>query len=217
HHFLDAVLGGAVPHHDECLLLLGNRRDTKADAGRDQAVNGIDLFLQDQASKPFDRVFRVGLFLDHQLELATGDATVLVHPLGGPLNGADTALAGGASGAGSRRDDADLERLVLGQPRRKQPRRRGGDQPGTRQFGKIATRELHGCLPLMLRICRAFLAYHKYIRDISSSDILDPYPVNRATKCLSTDDRLVIYHATDHASLDLRQMETVQWNYPPVQ
>jgi len=49
-------------------------------------------------------------------------------------------------------------------------RRRGGEETRTRKSGKIATRELHRCLPLMLRICRALLAYHKYITDISSSD-----------------------------------------------
>ena len=115
-----------VPSHitSQRLLLLGDGRDAEADAGRDQAVNGIDLFLQDQTPKPLDRVLRVGLFLDHQLELAAGDAAILVHPFGGPLHGADAALAGGAGGARSRRDDSDPERLVLRQGRREQPRAR---------------------------------------------------------------------------------------------
>ena len=135
HHLLDAVLGGAVPHHDKRLLLLGDGRDAEADAGRNQAVNGIDLLLQDQAPKPLDRVLRVGLFLDHQLELASGNAAILVHPLGSPLHCADAALAGGSGGARSRRNDADPERLVLRQGGREQPRSRGGDKPGTRKFG----------------------------------------------------------------------------------
>jgi hypothetical protein len=87
------------------------------------------------------------------------------------LHGTDAALTGGAGSARPRRNDADPERLGLSQGRREQPRRRRGNQPGTRKSGKIATRELHRCLPFMLRICRAFLAYHKYIRDIPSSDI----------------------------------------------
>ena len=118
HHLLDAVLGGAVPHHDQRLLFLGHRRDAEADAGRDQAVDGLDLFLQDQAAKALDGILRVGLFLDHQLELAAGDAAILVHPLGRPLHRANAALAGGAGGARARRDDSDLERLVLRDGRR---------------------------------------------------------------------------------------------------
>ena len=112
-----------VPSHITVkrLLLLGHGRDAQADAGRDQAVNGVDLLLEDQPPKPLDRILRIGLFLDHQLELASGDAAVLVHPLGGPLHRADTALAGGAGGARSRRNDADPERLVLRQRRREQP------------------------------------------------------------------------------------------------
>ena len=120
HHLLDAVLGGAVPHHGQRLLFLRHRRDAEADAGRDQALNDVDLLLQDQAPQPLDRILGIGLFLDHQLELAPGDAALLVHPLGGPLHGADAALAGGAGNARSRCDDADPERLVLRQRRREQ-------------------------------------------------------------------------------------------------
>ncbi len=149
HHLLDAVLGGAVPHHDQRLLFLGDGRDAEADAGRDQAVNGVDLLLQDQPPQPFDGVLGIGLFLDHQFELAAGDAAFLVHPFGGPLHRADAALAGGAGSARSRRDDADPQGLVLRQRRREQPGSCGGEKPAARKPGKIATRELHGCLPLM--------------------------------------------------------------------
>ena len=181
HHLLDAVLGGAVPHHGQRLLLLGDRCHAETDAGRDQAVDGIDLLLQDQASKPFDRILRVGLFLDHQLELAPGDAALLVHPLGGPLHRANAALAGGTGSARARRDDSDPERLVLRNGRRKQPWGSGSQDGGPRKSRKIAARELHRSLPSTLRICRALLAYHKYISNIAASGFLRQ-PRKRALK-----------------------------------
>ena len=128
HHFLDAVLGGAVPHHEKRLLLFGHGRDAEADAGRDQAMNGLDFFLQDQAAKPLDRVLGVGFFLDHKFELAAGDAAILVHPFGCPLHGANSAFAGGTGDARSRRDNSDLERLVLRNGGRENVRRGSGEQ-----------------------------------------------------------------------------------------
>src|SRR5712664_1592686 len=78
HRLLDAVLSGAVPHHQQRLLFLRYRRDPEADAGRNQSMNRLDLFLQNQTPKALDRVLWVGLFFEHQLDSAPGDATVLV-------------------------------------------------------------------------------------------------------------------------------------------
>ena len=58
HRLLDAVLGGAVPHHQQRLLFFGHRRHTEADAGRDQPVHALDLFLQDQPAKALDGILR---------------------------------------------------------------------------------------------------------------------------------------------------------------
>src|ERR1700712_2894537 len=106
-------------------------------------MNGLDLFLQDQPAKALDRILWVGLFLDRRFDLAAADAAILVQALGRPLHGADTALAGGSDDAGPRRDDSDLERLVLRDGRREYGRCCGGEHAGTGEFGKIATRQLH--------------------------------------------------------------------------
>ncbi len=152
HHLLDAVLGGAVPHHQKRLLFLRHRRDPKADAGRDQSMNRLDLFLQNQTPKALDRIFWIGLFFEHQFDFAPGDPAVLVHPLGRPLHRANSALARGAGGAGPRRNNSNPQRLVLRQGRREQSRHRCCQDAGACEFGKISARELHRSLPLSLAL-----------------------------------------------------------------
>jgi hypothetical protein len=168
---LTPSLRGAVPHDEERLLLLRHRRDAEADAGRDQAMDGVDLFLQHQAPEPFDRVLWVGLLLDHQLELAARDPAFLVHALRRPLNGADAALACGAGGTRARRENADLQWLVLRNRRREKRRHRGRGDADAGQLREGTTGVLHGIPPKStnLRLCRAHLPYHRYIRNISAS------------------------------------------------
>src|SRR5260370_10476215 len=115
HRLLDAVLCGAVPHDEKRLLLLCHRRNPEADSRRDQSVNGFDLLLQDQTSEALDGIFWAGLFLEHQLDLAAGDAAILVHPLGGPLYRANAALAGRTCPTRSRPNNSDPQRLILRQ------------------------------------------------------------------------------------------------------
>jgi hypothetical protein len=57
-------------------------------------LHAIDLFLLDQPLKAFDGVLGVGLFLNHQLNPAPGDATAGVELLDRPLRGSEPALAG---------------------------------------------------------------------------------------------------------------------------
>ena len=64
-------------------------------------------------SRPLVDALRI--FFEHQLDLAPGDAAILVHPLGRPLHRSNAALASGAGRARSRRNDSNPERAVLRQ------------------------------------------------------------------------------------------------------
>jgi hypothetical protein len=68
----------------------------------------------------------------------------------------------------------------------------------------------------MLRICRAPLAYHKYISDIPSSGIFGESPVGRRRSPLRC-DRLVIYYAIEQLCENEADTETTRWNYRQVQ
>ena len=69
----------------------------RPDAGRDDALHAVDLVLLHQLAEALDRVLGRGLFLDHQLDLAAGDAAGGVEALDRPLRGADAALARAAA------------------------------------------------------------------------------------------------------------------------
>ena len=87
-------------------------------------VHAIDLVLLHQLAEALDGVLGRGFLLDHQFDLAAGDAALGVVALDRPLRGADAVLAGRRGDAGARRKDADPQRLVLRDGRREDARHR---------------------------------------------------------------------------------------------
>ena len=114
HRLLDAILRGAIPEDGERLHLLGDRAHGEAHAGGHDALHAIDLVLQHELAQALDRILRVGLFLDDQLDLAPGDATGRVDAVHGEQRSAQTAFADRADDARFRSNDPDLERAALG-------------------------------------------------------------------------------------------------------
>ena len=106
-------------------------------------MNGLDFLLEDQTAKTLDRVLWIGFLLNRKFDLAAGDATILVQPFGCPLHGANSAFAGGTDNARSRRDNSDLERLVLRNGGRENARCGSGERAGACEFRKVATRQPH--------------------------------------------------------------------------
>ncbi len=128
---LHALLGGAVPHQQQPLLLLGGRTDGEPDARGDHAGDDVDLLLQHELPEPLDGVLGVRLLLDDQLDLPPQDAAAGVDPLDRPLGPSQPRLADGRRHAGLRGEDADLHGAGLGEGgNRGEPhrgaRRRGG-------------------------------------------------------------------------------------------
>ncbi len=121
-------------------------------------MDRVDLLLKDQTAEALDRILGVGFFLDHQLELAPGDTARLVHAFGRPLHGADAAFACSAGDAGARRENADLQWLVLCDRRREDLRYRSRSYAGAGQLREGTTGVLHGIPPIstgasVVRIC----------------------------------------------------------------
>src|SRR5207244_338786 len=115
---VDPVLRGAVPIDRQRARLLHDRSKRQSDAGRDDALHAVDLLLLHQLAEALDRVLGRGLLLDHELDLASGDAALDIEALDRPLRGADAVLARRRGDAGARRQDADAQRLALRDRRR---------------------------------------------------------------------------------------------------
>ena len=161
---VDAVLRGAVPVDRERARLLHHRAERQPDAGRDDALHAVDLLLLHQLAEALDRVLGRGLLLDHELDLAAGDAALGVEALDRPLRGADAVLARRRGDAGARREDADAHRPCLRDRRRE-------DAPATatarrrrpRTCSRLRREMSHELPPCDCAACRAIagLAVHR--------------------------------------------------------
>src|SRR5690606_931487 len=99
--------------------------------------------LQNEAAETLDRILRRSLLLDDELDRATGDPALLVHPRRRPFRGAPAALASRAGDSVAQRQNADLDRLVLPDRWRAQRRQAGGRRSDPHALYNLSTCELH--------------------------------------------------------------------------
>ena len=122
---VDAVLGRAVPVDGEGSGFLHHRPEREAGAGRDDALHAVYLLLLHQLAEALDRVLGRRFLLDHELDLAAGNAAAGVEALDCPLGGSNAVLSWRRGDARTRRENADAHRLVLRDCRCKHLCRRG--------------------------------------------------------------------------------------------
>src|SRR5204862_4832135 len=109
---------------------------------RNDPLYAIDLVLQHELAQPLDRILGIGFLLDHQLDLATGDAARGVDAVDGKQRPAQAAFADRAGDARLRRDDANAQRRALRDRRKAEIRlrhdRRSGASDSLQYFSSIA-------------------------------------------------------------------------------
>ena len=130
----------------ERLHLLGDRSHRQADARGDDALDAIDLVLEHELPQPLDRVLRVGLLLDDELDLAAGDAARGVDAVDREHRPAQAALADRAGDPGLGRDDADPQRPVLRECGSAEVWLRGEHGAGAQALEDLPALHVHRCL-----------------------------------------------------------------------
>ena len=116
--FVDAVLGRAVPEDGEHARFFDHWTEGEPDAGRDDALHVIDVFLLHELGEALDRVLGRGFLVVNGFDLAAGNAAGGVPLFQRPFGSANTGNAGARGKSSARGEHTDLERLVLRDCRR---------------------------------------------------------------------------------------------------